>query len=257
MPARGSGGAGDAVRARALGGGRGQAGYEAEERGETAEAARIWLGAWSDALRLCDVASIGSIEEFDDRFPVTQSLFNWCQDLEMALQNGGLGDPELRAARLEMSAEWLRRFAAEDDLTTENFRRALADSYFETGQTEEADRLYEAWLDADPAWGWGWIGWADCYTPFKGDVPKDYPRAEQILRRGLATPGVKDTADIAERLADVCEKTGRAGEARELHKQAERQRQREEVQEVPRRPRAISSARIVTSALERLAMLGR
>jgi tetratricopeptide (TPR) repeat protein len=208
-----------------------QAGYDAEQRGETAEAARIWLEAWADAMRLCDAAGIGSIREFDDRFPMTQYLFNWCQDLEMALQNGGLGDPELRAARLEMSAEWLRRFAGEDDLMTGNFRRALADSHFETGQPEEADRLYEAWLDADPAWGWGWIGWADCYTPFKEGTPKDYPRAEQILRRGLAAPGVKDAADIAERLADVCEETGRADEARELREQAERQREREQEQE--------------------------
>jgi len=64
---------------------------------------------------------------------MTQSLFNWCQDLEMALQNGGEYDPELRTAWLEMAAEWLRGFPGEDALTTGTFRRALADSYFETG----------------------------------------------------------------------------------------------------------------------------
>jgi hypothetical protein len=40
-------------------------------------------------LRLCDAVGARSIREFDDRFAMTQSLFNWCQDLEMALQNGG------------------------------------------------------------------------------------------------------------------------------------------------------------------------
>ncbi|HUK69748.1 MAG TPA: hypothetical protein VLW50_13520, partial [Streptosporangiaceae bacterium] len=90
-----------------------QAGYEADQRSDFVVSGRIWLDAWSDVLRLCDAVGARSIREFDDRFPMTQSLFNWCQDLEMALQNGGEHDPELRTARLEMAAEWLRRFPHE------------------------------------------------------------------------------------------------------------------------------------------------
>jgi len=116
-----------------------QAGYEADQRNDFVASGRIWLDAWSDMLRLCDAVGARSIGEFDDHFPMTQSLFNWCQDLEMALQNGGEHDPELRTARLEMAAEWLRRFPREDGLTTGNFRRALAGSNFETGQQETAD----------------------------------------------------------------------------------------------------------------------
>jgi hypothetical protein len=67
----------------------------------------------------------------------------------MSLQNGAEHDPELRTARLEMTAEWLRRFVGENDLITENFRRALADSYLETGQQRKADELYQSWLDDD------------------------------------------------------------------------------------------------------------
>lgn len=203
-----------------------QAGYGADQRNDFVASGRIWLDAWSDVLRLCDAVSARSIGEFDDRFPMTQSLFNWCQDLEMALQNGGEHDPELRTARLEMAAEWLRRFPREDGLTTGNFRRALADSYFETGQQETADELYQSWLEEDPAWGWGWIGWADCYTPFGPDKAQDYPRAEEILHRGYAVPGVREAEHIAGRLALICEKTGRPDEARELRRQAEQARQR-------------------------------
>jgi tetratricopeptide (TPR) repeat protein len=210
-----------------------QAGYEADQRNDSVASGRIWLDAWSDVLQLCDAVGARSIREFDDRVPMTQSLFNWCQDLEMALQNGGQHDPELRTARLEMSAEWLRRFPGEDGLITGNFRRALADSYFETGQQETADELYRSWLEQDPTWGWGWIGWADCYTPFGPDNAQDYPRAEEILHRGYAVPGVREAEHIAERLALICEKTGRPGEARELRQQAEQARQRTE-QLVPR-----------------------
>jgi hypothetical protein len=203
-----------------------QAGYEADQRNDFVASSRIWLDAWSDVLRLCDAVGGRSMREFDDRFPMTQSLFNWCQDLELALQNGGEHDPELRAARLGMAAEWLRRFPREDGLITGNFRRALADSYFWTGQQETADELYQSWLEADPAWGWGWIGWADCYTPFGPGRTPDYPQAEEILRRGYAVPGVREAEHIAGRLADICGRTGHPGEAREIRQQAEKDRRR-------------------------------
>ncbi len=201
-----------------------QAGYEADQRNDFVASSRIWLDAWSDVLRLCDAVGGRSMMEFDDRFPMTQSLFNWCQDLEMALQNGAEHDPELRTARLGMAAEWLRRFSREDELITENFRRALADSYFETGQQETADKLYQSWLEEDPAWGWGWIGWADCYMPFGPDKTQDYPRAEEILHRGYAVPGVREAGHIAERLALICEETGRTDEAEKLRQQEEQAR---------------------------------
>ena len=54
-------------------------------------------------------------------------------------------------------------FRHETELMTENRRRALAESYFELGETGKAEALYGDWLHADPRWGWGWIGWSDCY----------------------------------------------------------------------------------------------
>ncbi len=124
-----------------------------------------------------------------------------------------------------MAAEWLRRFPGEDALTTGNFRRALAGSYSETGHQQKADELYQSWLD-DPAWGWGWIGWADCYTPYGPSRTQDYARAEEILHRGYAVTGVREAEHIAGRLADICDKTGRPAEAREFRQQAEEDRQR-------------------------------
>ncbi len=156
---------------------------------------------------------------------MTQSLLNWCQDLEMALQNGGEHDPESRTARIEMAAEWLRRFPTEDALTTGNFRRALAGSYFGTGHQQKADELDQSWLDDDPAWGSGWIGWADCYAPYGPGRTQDYARAEEILRRGYAVIGVREAEHIAGRLADICGRTGRPAEARELRQQEEKGRQ--------------------------------
>lgn len=86
---------------------------------------------------LCELTGIDSIRGFDDRFPMYQSLFNWCQDLEDALWNAGLEDRELLRARIVVCEEALRRFPDESQLMVENRRRALAESYFELGQTRE------------------------------------------------------------------------------------------------------------------------
>ena len=56
---------------------------------------------------------------------------------------------------------------------TENRRRALAESSFEAGETEDAEELFQSWLAADPRWGFGWIGWAACHG-FRADRPKNY-----------------------------------------------------------------------------------
>jgi tetratricopeptide (TPR) repeat protein len=208
-----------------------QAGYAQDPEKDPHAAAVTWLNAWSDVQWLCDAAGISSSEEFDDRFPMTQSLYNWSQDLEMALENAGRDDHEMRQALIDFCEESLRRFPREDQLLTENRRRALAGAYFDAGMTEKAEELFGSWLDADPGWGWGWIGWADCYLPWGGRTA-DPGRAEKLLSRGYRVPGVRDRADIAERLQQVCEDSGRPGEARQFGEQARRLRHE------PRRPAA-------------------
>jgi len=198
-----------------------EAGYDLQGAGQAQAACRIWLEAWRDVLGLLDKGGLQSIHAFDERFRGSQSLFNWMQDLEDALWNAGLEDRQFLTARIDVCEEGLRRFPAEDELMTENRRRALAESYFELGETGKAEALYGDWLHADPRWGWGWIGWSDGYGITRTQL-QDWPRAEQILREGLAIDQVRDRFDMLERLADVCEEQGRKAEATELRKQAKR-----------------------------------
>jgi tetratricopeptide (TPR) repeat protein len=197
-----------------------QAGYELRASSGAVAACRTWLEAWSDVLRILDKAGMQSIEEFDDRFGGTQSLFNWIQDLESELWNAGLEDRQFLTARIALCEEGLRRFPSAD-LMTENRRRALAEAYYELGEAEKAEGLYREWLNADPCWGWGWIGWSDCYR-FTRTERQDWNRCEQILREGLAIADVRDRADIADRLADACDEQGRSEEAEELRQEAQR-----------------------------------
>jgi tetratricopeptide (TPR) repeat protein len=200
-----------------------QAGYDALERQEAAGAAAVWLGAWVDVVRLCDLTGIDLIGEFDDRFPMYQSLFNWSQDLEDALWNAGRENPGFLRGRIAVCEEALRRFPNENELMVENRRRALAESYFELGETDKGEALFAQWLEADPRWGWGWIGWADVHF-FINDRPKDYTRAQDLLRRGYSTPGVRDREDIADRLVLLYRETGRNEEAEALAAEAKRSR---------------------------------
>jgi len=196
-----------------------EAGYDLQDSEGVQATCRIWLEAWREVLGLLDKGGLPSIHAFDERFRGSQSLFNWIQDLEDALWNAGLEDRQFLNARIAVCEEGLRRFPAEDELMTENRRRALAESYFELGETSKAEALYRDWLQADPRWGWGWIGWSDGYG-FTRTQFQDWPRAEQILREGLAIDQVRDRFDMLERLADVWEEQGRKGEADELRKQA-------------------------------------
>jgi uncharacterized protein YchJ len=198
-----------------------QNGYELLKSSGAVAACRIWLEAWNDVLRLLDKAGIQSIEEFDERFRGTQSLFNWIQDLESELWNAGLDDRQFLSARIAMCEEAMRRFPSDDGLMVENRRRAVAESYFELDETDKAEALYREWLAADPCWGWGWIGWSDCYR-FTRTERVDLNRCEQILREGFAIADVRDRADIADRLADVCDEQGRDEEAKEFRQQSER-----------------------------------
>lgn len=196
-----------------------QAGYVWLASGDVTAACRVWLDAWRDVLRILDKTGMQTVGEFDNQFRGTQSVFNWLQDLEGELWNAGLRDRQFLTARIRVCEEGLRRFHGDDPLITENRRRALAASYQELGETDKADALFREWLTTDPRWGWGWIGWADNYQ-FTRTERRDVPRAEQILREGLAVPDVRDEAALADRLADLCADQGRHDEAMALRRQA-------------------------------------
>jgi hypothetical protein len=137
------------------------------------------------------------------------------------LWNAGLEDREFLNARISVCEEGLRRFETDDDLMTENRRRALAESYFELGETGKAEALYREWLKADLRWGWSWIGWSDCYRfRFARPELRDLNRSEQLLLEGLSVSEVRDFKDLAERLADLYEEQGRGEETKELRRQA-------------------------------------
>ena len=210
-----------------------QAGYAALKAGDVAQACLLWLETWQAVLDIMERYGIRSLDAFDDLFGGTQSVFNWVQDLETELHNAGLDEPHFFRDRIALCETMIDRFDG-GRLTLGNFKLALAESHFELSNREIGDRLFRRWLDEQPRWGCGWIGWSDCYWLFAAPTgEKDAVRAEQILKEGLAVPGVEDRAHLLERLAELYEETGKAAEAEAV---------REEIKQLPNPKRNTTTA---------------
>lgn len=188
-----------------------QAGYDLDQ----ADAAGGWMDVFDELMRCVDRDGMKSLAELDDRFPWTNFLWNWVQDVETSLLGACAKQPELFPRALAFCEEYLRRFGGEQDLPRENFRRTMAELIFESGDADKAEGLYGEWLTEDPEWGWGWIGRSDMYR-FTRPAGRDLRRTERILREALGVPGVRDREDIVERLRDCLLDQGRIGEVKEL-----------------------------------------
>jgi hypothetical protein len=130
---------------------------------------RIWLDTWKMIKEINKSIKFKTIKDFDNKFRGTQSLFNWVQDVEMELQNAAVREPLFNQECISFCMEFLKLFPDESPNLVKNMKCAIADSYFSLGNKKKTDSLYREWLEKDPQWGWGWIGWSDCYwLCFKG-----------------------------------------------------------------------------------------
>jgi hypothetical protein len=179
-----------------------QKGYDLLRARQTSSACRRWLEAWHRVKRLAGPA-IDSVTAFDRAHPtLTESIFNWCQDLEMELGNAGLEDPAYDRERLSYAREFLERFPNESTIFHLNFSRAEAEALWRLGRRTEAETVYQALVDRLPDEAWSYIGWADQYWLDNGS-PKEYATAEAILKRALVRVHLNDRVDLLERLAHL------------------------------------------------------
>ncbi|MGD0886834.1 MAG: SEC-C metal-binding domain-containing protein [Thermodesulfovibrionales bacterium] len=186
-----------------------QGGYERLESGDSVGTCDIWLKVWRSLVDIADQTQSKTISNLDRIFRGTQSIFNWVQDFETELSNASRKRKALIGERISFCERLLPMCLYEDNLLLENMRRALADSYFDAGDQEKTDSLYREWLAADPRWGWGWIGWADCYWLMLWRE-RNFEKGERILKEGLAVPDVRDKKFITERLKELYSDAGRA-----------------------------------------------
>jgi tetratricopeptide (TPR) repeat protein len=184
---------------------------------EGGERCKIWLDAWRVLVRLAEKLRIDSVRGFDERFRGIELLQNWVQDLEMEM--GDLARPgrdlEWFQRRAQYCEAFLARFPNENQLLTQNMRRAWAESLYGIGETRRSDDLFENWLKEDPLWSWGWIGLADNHL-YDASAPSHLERAEQILLEGLTVERIQDKDAFYERLEYIYQQQNRKDKAAEM-----------------------------------------
>jgi hypothetical protein len=178
-----------------------QEGYDLLEQHRATQACDAWWQVW-EWLKEKVTPERNTLKALDQDFRGTQSVFNWCQHFEMELWNTGLDDPNYLQLRIHYCREFLETFPHEEWSLRGNFLRAEAETLWELGEIKTAEASFQALIEANPDWAWGYIGWSDEYWLMK-DSPKKFDKAEAILQQALARPGLEDREAVLDRLKQL------------------------------------------------------
>jgi tetratricopeptide (TPR) repeat protein len=182
----------------------------AEKAGNSIEASDCGLMVWNNLLEIMKMLQANSIYELDRASATIYDLLYWATCFADELHNASLIDKAFEEKKLnfcKMYTEMHQDMLDKDVRNLGNIRISLADSYCGMGETEKADALFRKWLDTEPDWGWGWIGWSDYYWMWEfTNVEKDVEKAEKILIEGLSHPNVVGKRELKQRLKDLRKK---------------------------------------------------
>lgn len=180
-----------------------QDGYSLLENHQPREACEIWLEVWEN-LKQRFTHEMKDIEEAEVVFSGLQCLFNWCQDLESALEETGSTDDYYCRKRLAYCEEFVSRFPNTDECIVHNMRRAICESYFALGDSKKGDESFQGLIEDYPENIWGYIGWGDlyCWPRYSKWVLPDFDKAERIYSMALGK-NLEDEEHIVQRLEDL------------------------------------------------------
>lgn len=179
----------------------------AQRNGSPIEACRHGLHVWDHIQELMKMLRAKSVFELDQGHATIYDLLYWASEFTAELHNASLKDKAFASKKLEFCENYLEMHSNmldKDVRNLGNVRISLAETYYQIGKGKEADALFREWLSAEPDWGWGWIGWSDCYWLWEiPNLPKNFAKAERILIEGLSVPGVSDIVYLKERFSDL------------------------------------------------------
>lgn len=190
-----------------------QDGYKDMESRNHNEGIRKWSKAW-DIIKAVVPSHIVSVAQADEFIPepLTQSIFNWCQDFELELFNFGLENKKHIEKVIKYCREFCERFPQTNEGIIQNMLRSEAEAYALLGNIKKAEKLFEAIVERFPDNVWGYAGWGDMYSDddLFGKKVIDYGRAEKIYKTALTKCSV-DIDVIYERLDILKEKKEKYG----------------------------------------------
>jgi len=165
---------------------------------------------WEHLLELMKMLQAKSVYEIDQRQATIYDLLAWASEYADTLHSASMKDNSYISKKLEFCEKYLEMHDSmldRDVRNLGNIRVSLAETYYQVGRSSEADALFREWLSAEPDWGWGWIGWSDCYWLWNiPNMKKDFNKAKMILEEGLSVPQVLDIDYMKERYSDLRKK---------------------------------------------------
>jgi len=194
-----------------------QKGYDYQKAKNPTKCCDIWLEAWDRLKELMTEDLLDDIRGLDKIYEWTQFISNYVQDLENELRIAGESEKTYHKKRITYCQELYERLDHDDQLTRENTRRAMAESYFIIGEHERAEQEFEAMIREDPAAGFVYMGWADCYA-WELEEPR-FDKANEILHQALSQPNLRERNVILERIIEISEKTGDEEKAKPYSRQ--------------------------------------
>ena len=185
-----------------------QLGYKYNQEKDYTETIKVWNTVWNDLMDAMQKDFIKTFRQFDKIYKGTQFVSNWVNDFEDCLCYvvSNAHDAEVLDVygkmRIHLNEQIQNFIDKDDELSSENAKRAIAETHFLMGNIKIGEKLFENYLSANPEWGWGWIGWSDQYWLCKGECA-DYKRGEEILLKALNVPGLKDRDSAVDRLLEL------------------------------------------------------
>ncbi len=197
--------------------------YKLMRRKDYTGSADLFLESWKELLMLMKRLRIDSIDKFDHEITLgTEMVCNMVSDIEEALLWAGRRESKYYDDRIAFCNEYAAKFSKECSLTTENMKRAAAETYVIKGDLNKAENLFKKHLSKDPEWGWGWIGWSDCHWLINDSI-NDLEKAEDILKKGLQVENIRDRKDLLYRLEEIHIDAGEFDKAREVRNEINRE----------------------------------
>lgn len=196
-----------------------QQGYTYSTAGDSEAAILVWRELWNKMLSVLDSEAGLNIEELDQAFLGMQSIYNWATDYETELHNAVRKDKAFTQSRIDFCTDYVARYGDKTEHNILEMKRAIAETYFQTGRSHDGEQLFKENLEVNPTWGWGWIGWSDQFWLHAEESNKNSEKAISILKQALEVKGLEDRHDVLERLYDLYTDLGLYQEADNVFKE--------------------------------------
>lgn len=154
---------------------------------------------------------------------------NWANDTANLLYNVKRYKDYIAVNEQILKIQW------SSHLFHENAKREIADAYADMGECEKAYKLYEEYLNSDPLWGWGWIGY---YRLYKDQKDSHYVDIMKELYSAIKSgKKYRDMEDLYRELSEEFDELGESEISdylREQYKQNENEKRAAEKENLAR-----------------------